>query len=87
MFDELLGPAVTVVLAVAGTAWYFKGALEKVLEKVSGIEEDLKSHAGEERVENVKGDVLHQSLINDIKRIENKIDELLRSNRIKNEAG
>jgi len=70
-FEEFTAPIVVIVLAVAGTVWWFKGALERVTEKIYGIEQELVAHTNEERVENAKNDLEHQAVKDSLSRIEN----------------
>lgn len=69
-FEEFTAPIVVIVLAVAGTVWWFKGAIERVAEKIYGIEQELVAHTNEERVENAKNDLEHQAVKDSLSRIE-----------------
>ena len=70
MFDDLTTPVIIVVLTVASTVWWFRVSLEKVIEKLSVMEQDLKHHTNEERIHNAKGDVEHRALKDQLDRIE-----------------
>ena len=69
-FEEFTAPIVVIVLAVAGTVWWFKGSLERITEKLYGMEQELVAHTNEERIENAKNDLEHQSVKDSLSRIE-----------------
>ena len=73
MFESLTAPVIVVVLAVAGTVWWFKSALEKITEKIYGIEQELQNHTSEERVQNATNNMEYQSIKEQLTRIEDKL--------------
>ena len=73
MFEALTAPIIVVVLAVAGTVWWFKSVLEKITEKIYGMEQELQKHTNEERVQNATNEMEYQSIKEQLTRIEDKI--------------
>ena len=74
MIETLTTPIIGIVLAVAATVWWFKTSLEKLTEKMYGIEQELKHHANEERVQNAAGKLEYDSLKEHLTRIEGKVE-------------
>ena len=72
IFESLTAPIIVVVLAVAGTVWWFKSALEKITEKIYLMEQELQNHTNEERVQNATHNMEYQSLKEQLHRIEEK---------------
>lgn len=71
MIEELTAPIIAIVLTVAGTVWWFRASVEKVIEKLYDMEQDLKQHTSEERVNNATSEVEHRTLKEQLDRIEN----------------
>ena len=73
IFESLTAPIIVVVLAVAGTVWWFKSALEKITEKIYLMEQELQNHTNEERVQNATHNMEYKSLKEQLHRIEGKM--------------
>ena len=73
IFESLTAPIIVVVLAVAGTVWWFKSALEKITEKIYLMEQELQNHTNEERVQNATHNMEYKSLKEHLHRIEGKM--------------
>ena len=71
--DILTAPIIGIVLAVAGTVWWFKTSIEKLTEKIYGMEQELKNHTNEERVQNATSKLEYDSLKENLLRIESKL--------------